>query len=131
MAGFSDYLENELLDHLFGKGVYPPPELYVALSTADPGDDGADLAEPSGGSYARVATSSVDWTAAADGVICNADALQYPEAAAPWGTITHFALLDAQAGGHLLAHGPLAAPQGVALGDIVRFAPGDLSVTLN
>ena len=41
MGSFSNYWENELLDHLFGKGSYTPPTIYVGLSTTDPGDDGA------------------------------------------------------------------------------------------
>jgi hypothetical protein len=40
--------ENEILDHLFGKGSYTPPTIYVALSTADPTDAGTGIAQPSG-----------------------------------------------------------------------------------
>ncbi|OHB68047.1 MAG: hypothetical protein A2Y77_08885 [Planctomycetes bacterium RBG_13_62_9] len=132
MCGFSDYWENEVLDHLFGKGSYaPPPAIYVALSTADPQDDGTGAAEPAGGSYARILTSSADWTAASQGCLSNADTIDFGEASASWGAITHFALYDADTGGHLLAHGTLAQAQPVAAGDLVRFAPGDLQVTLN
>lgn len=131
MSGFSDYWENEVLDHLFDKGVYGPPTIYVALSTADPGDDGVGAAEPSGGSYARIETANADWTPAAGGAIGNADAIEFAPASAAWGTITHFALYDAAVGGHLLAYGPLTIAQAVVDGDTVRFAPGDLNVTLN
>jgi hypothetical protein len=130
MSGFSDYWENEVLDHLFGKGTYAPPVLYVALSTADPRDDGTGVAEPTGGSYARVATAAGDWTAASQGRVCNADIVTFTQATAPWSTITHFALYDADLGGHLLASGPLADPCPVAQGDILRFAPADFNVTL-
>ncbi len=131
MSGFSDYWENEILDHLFGKGTYTAKTIYVALSTVDPGDDGSGIAEPAGGSYARVETSSADWTDASDGCIDNADAIQFPEATDSWGTITHFALYDALTGGHLLACGPLASALPIAAGDLVRFAPGELNVTLD
>jgi hypothetical protein len=131
MSGFSDFWENEVLDHLFDKGVYAAPAIYVALSCADPDDDGASAAEPSGGSYARIETSNADWTPASDGVIRNADAIEFAPASAAWGTITHFVLYDAAVGGHPLAHGPLGIAQTVAAGDTVRFPPGDLNVTLN
>ncbi|MBN1508735.1 MAG: hypothetical protein JW955_17940 [Sedimentisphaerales bacterium] len=131
MTGFSDYWENEVLDHLFDKGVYAPPTIYVALSCADPGDAGAGAAEPSGGSYARLETTGADWMGTGTGAIRNADALEFAPACACWGTITHFALYDAVVGGHLLASGPLASPALVEAGDAVRFPPGDLEVTLN
>lgn len=132
MPGFSNYWENEVLDHLFDKGTYIPPSvLYVALSTADPLDDGSGAAEPAGGSYARVETSQADWSGASGGTVCNADAVEFAQATSAWGTITHFALYDAAVGGNLLASGPLTDPVTIAAGDTVRFAPGDLSVTLN
>jgi len=132
MTGFSDYWENEVLDHLFDKGVYAsPPALYVALSTADPGDDGAGAAEPAGGSYARVETSKADWAGASGGAVSNAEAIDFAEATSAWGTITHFALYDAAMGGNLLVCGPLSDARTVAGGDTVRFAAGDLNVTLS
>jgi len=132
MAGFSDYWENEILDHLFDKGVYTPPAaLHIALSTSDPGDDGAGAAEPVGGSYARSQMSNVDWAEASGGAVSNAEAVEFAQATAPWGTITHFALYDAAVGGNLLAFGPLTDVRTVAAGDTVRFLPGDLNVTLN
>ena len=42
MGSFANYWENEILDHLFGKGSYTPPTIYVGLSTADPADDATD-----------------------------------------------------------------------------------------
>jgi len=132
MAGFSDYWENEVLDHLFDKGVYTPPAtIYIALSTANPGDDGASAAEPMGGSYARIQTSNVDWAGASSGAVSNAHAVEFAQATAPWGTVTHFALYDAAVGGNLLAFGPLTNAKTVAAGDTVRFPPGGLTVTLD
>jgi hypothetical protein len=131
MPGFSDYWGNEVLDHLFDKGVYAPPTIHVALSTADPGDDGTGTVEPAGGSYARVETSHTDWTSAAEGAISNADAIEFAQASSAWGAITHFALYDAAVGGHLLAYGSLASAKTVVTGDILRFPAGDLIVTLD
>jgi len=131
MGSFSDYWENEVLDHLFGKGSYSPPAIHLALSTADPGDDGTGLSEPSGDGYARAVTSAVDWSLASGGALANADAIEFPEASGAWGTVTHFALFDATTGGNLLAHGALAHAKAIGSGDSARFAAGDLEIHLN
>jgi len=132
MGSFGNYLENELLDHVFMKGDYTSPtNIFVALSTADPTDDASGLAEPSGGSYARVSTSGSDWDTAASGALDNANAITFPTATASWGTITHFALYDASSGGNMLAHGALSASKVVGNGDTAEFAAGDLDVTLD
>ena len=131
MGSFSDYWENEILDHLFGKGSYTPPTIYLALSAADPGDDGAGLSEPSGNGYARAATAASDWNAASGGALDNADVIEFPEATGAWGTVTHFALLDAASGGNLLAHGTLSQSKTIASGDTARFVAGDLEINLD
>jgi len=131
MGSFADYWENEILDHLFGKGSYTPPTIYVGLSTADPTDDASGLAEPSGGSYARVATAGADWNVASGGAIANANDITFPEATGSWGTITHFALFDAVSAGNMLAHGALSVSKSIRSGDTAKFASGDLDVTLD
>lgn len=60
MGSFSDYLEDELLDHLFGKSTFTSPTVYVALSTADPTDSGGSIAEPVGNGYVRKSTVAGD-----------------------------------------------------------------------
>lgn len=131
MGSFADYWENEILDHLFGKGSYTPPTIYVGLSTADPTDDASGLAEPSGGSYARVATAGADWNVASGGAIANANDITFPEATDSWGTMTHFALFDAASAGNMLAHGTLSVSKSISSGDTAKFAAGDLDVTLD
>jgi hypothetical protein len=131
MGSFSDHWENEILDHLFGKGSYTPPTIYVGLSTADPGDDGTGLSEPAGNGYARVATAGTDWNAASGGALDNANAVEFAEATGSWGTVTHFALFDASSGGNLLAHGSLTQSKTIASGDTAQFAAGALDVSLD
>ena len=103
----------------------------MGLSTADPGDDGSGLAEPSGGAYARVATAASDWNTASGGSLDNASAIEFSEATASWGTITHFALFDAATAGNMLAHGSLTASKTISSGDTASFAAGALDVTLD
>jgi len=131
MGSFADYLENKLLDHIVGKTAFTMPTCYVGLSTADPLDTGAGLAEPSGGSYARVATAGGDWNAAAAGAIDNANDITFPEATGDWGTITHFALFDAATAGNMLAHGSLTTSKHIESGEVAKFAAGDLDLTLD
>lgn len=125
---FSDYFENTILDAIFRSGDYT---IYVGLSTADPGDDGANLAEPSGNGYTRVLTSTTDWAAASGGETLNAEAISFPAAEGSWGTITHFTLFDALTGGNLLASGVLTASKEIGLDQIARFPAGDISITLD
>lgn len=131
MGSFSDYWENEILDHIFGKGSYTPPTIYVGLSTADPLDNGSGLAEPTGNGYARVQTPAADWNAAAGGALDNVNDITFPQATGSWGTITHFALFDTTSGGNILAHGALSASKTIGSGDTAKFAAGDLDVSLN
>jgi hypothetical protein len=131
MGGFSNYWENKILDHIFGKSSHTPPAVYIGLSTADPLDDASGLAEPSGNSYARVQTSASDWTIASSGSISIANELIFAEATGDWGTVTHFALFDAETGGNMLCHGELTSARTIISGDKARFIAGDLSVSLD
>ncbi len=131
MGSFSDYWENAVLDHLFGKGNYSPPTVFVGLSTSNPGEDGAGLSEPTGGNYARVPTAASDWNIASNGTLTNAGLIAFDEATSSWGTLTHFALFDAVSAGHFVAYGSLATSKTIGNGDVARFNPGGLSITLD
>ena len=134
MGSFSDYTEIKDLDHIVGKTAFPMPTCHVGLSTADPLDTGAGLAEPVGNGYARVATAGVDWNAAAAGSNSNANDITFPQATGPWGTVTHFALFDAASGGNMLAHSILTTAKTIDNGDTAKFAggtPGELVNTLD
>jgi len=131
MGGFSNYWENKILDHIFGKGSYTPPTIYVGLSTADPTDDGSGLAEPSGNAYTRVQTSASNWNAASNGALDNAGNITFAQSTGSWGTITHFALFDAAAAGNMLAYGELSQSKAIGESDTARFEAGDLHISLD
>jgi hypothetical protein len=131
MGGFSDYWENKILNHIFGKGSYTPPAIYIGLSTADPTDDGSVLAEPSGNGYTRVQTSATDWNAASNGLVDNAGNITFAQSTGNWGTITHFALFDAATAGNMLAHGALSQSKSISESDTARFEAGDLAISLD
>ena len=81
MGSLSNYAENAILDHVLKTTSFSvPTNIYVALSTADPLDTGAGIAEPEGGGYERVICTSRATANTADVV--------FPEATGNWGTIT-------------------------------------------
>jgi len=126
VSAFSDYLENKVLDHVFGGVAYSAPAtLYLALYTSDPGDDNSGT-ECSGTSYAR---QTIAFTVTND-TASNTSAVEFPTAGSAWGTITHVGILDALTSGNLLAHGALTASKTVAQGDVFRVPAADLDITL-
>jgi len=131
---FADFLEDELLDHVFGAATYTPPAtLYVALSTTAPNDDGTNVTEPGGGSYARAAVTNnaTEWPAASGGSKTHANDIIFPTATGSWGTISHYAVYDAVSGGNLLGHGALSVPKLVGATDTAQFAAGIVTITLD
>lgn len=126
MSAMSDYLENEILDHILGTGAYTMPStVYVGLSTGSFNDDNSGT-ELSGSGYAR---QSIAFNAASSGTADNSGAVDFPAATGSWGSISHFGLFDASTGGNLLIHGALTASKTVATGDILRIAAGDMDIT--
>lgn len=127
MAAMSDFLENALINATLRNTTYTSPaDVYVGLFLNDPGDDGAGT-EVSGGSYAReIATFAAPSNGSSS---TNAD-VQFPQATANWGAITHFAIFDALSGGNMLYHGILTAAKTIETGDVFKIASGNLTVTL-
>ena len=128
---YSDFLEDEIQDHVFNNGAYTAPaNLFVALYTADPSDAGGGT-EVTGGSYARVSTAAADWDTSSGGVIDNVNAITFPTATASWGTVTAFGLFDASSAGNLLIWAGLTTDKSVGDGDTASFAVGALTSTLS
>jgi hypothetical protein len=127
MAAMSDFLENALINATLRNTTYTSPaDVYVGLFTTDPTDDGSGT-EVSGGSYAReIATFAAPSNGASS---TNAD-VQFPQATANWGVVTHFAIFDALSGGNMLYHGILTAAKDIETGDVFKIASGNLTVTL-
>jgi hypothetical protein len=123
------FLANKLLDHMFNVASYSSPTLHMALSTANPTDAGSGLAEPAGGSYARVATSS--WSTAASNATSNSANIDFPNATASWGTITHWVLMDASTSGNSLIYASLNTPRLVNNGDTFRISTSTAVITID
>jgi hypothetical protein len=129
MSGFSDYLEDKVLEHVFGGNAFTAPStLYVALYTVAPSDTGGGT-EVSGGAYARqTATFTVSGTNPT--TASNTAAIEYPTATANYGTVVAVGVLDASSSGNLLAYSTLDSSKVVSSGDAFRFNAGDLDITL-
>ena len=131
----SDYLENEIIKHIFRTGSFAAPAtLYVALFTSATTDAGGGT-EVTGGAYARASVTSSDanWdaTSGTDGLTANTNAITFPApSGANWGTITHFAIYDAASAGNMLYHGALGTSKTVNDGDPApSFPAGSLTIT--
>jgi hypothetical protein len=127
----SNYLELELLDHVFGNGSYTPPTVYVALLTATPddADTGSTITEANYTGYARVSTSASDWATAAAGAIDNANAITFGACTGGSSDCTHFAMVDAASAGNVLFWGALDSTFSVSSGVTPSFSVGDLEIT--
>lgn len=143
-SALSNFWENELIDHLFRARSYTAPtDHWIALYTAAPGETGGGT-EVSGGSYARVQvaagfanfegtngeTTNVD-SAGTGGATQNRNAVTFPAPSANWGSVTHFASLDASSAGNFYFYGALTVAKTVNNGDPApAFAAGDLDFAL-
>lgn len=130
MAGFTDYLENKVLLHVFGGSAYTAPStLHVGLFTAAPSDTGGGT-ECSGGSYARKSMPNMTVSGTSPTQATNGAAVEFATATGAWGTVTHCGVFDAASSGNLLGWAALTASKTVSSGDVFRFDAGDLDITL-
>jgi hypothetical protein len=130
MTAFSNYLENELLDHTLGVGAYTAPSLtYIALFTAGTLLEAGTLTdECTGGAYAR---TTATFAAAASGTSTNSVQIDFPTATAAWGTVSHSAVCDAATSTEILYHGSLAANKIVSSGDSFKYNVGECQISLD
>ena len=124
---FSNYLETELLDHVFTNSAYTAPStLYLALFTGAPGEAGGGT-EVSGSGYLRqTAAFTVSGNTAT-----NSGSIELPTATGSYGTVTHVGVFDASSSGNLLCYAALSASKAIESGDVFRVPAGDLDVTLD
>ena len=137
----SDYCAVKLLDRMFRNQAFAKPDTYVALIITNPvadGDDGTEITEPSGGSYARKLVNinggaAPDWDLAALGVVDNSDDITFVTATGNWGTIIAVAIVDDPdtSEGQVLFYDNAMADQAVSSGDTVKFNAGDLDIVMS
>jgi len=134
---FSDFLEKELLDHVWGNAAYTAPaNTFMALFTVAPDDAGAGGTEVTGGSYVRlsIANNATNWPAATGTtptIKSNGTIFTFVTATATWGTVIHFGIYDAVTSGNLLGSAALTVSKTINNGDTASFAIGDIDITLD
>lgn len=129
MGSFSDYLENEIMDHIFENGAYvPTATVEVALWVGDPTDTGLAGAEAAYTNYAR---QTIAFDAAAARLINQTAQVDFPQCGVTGQAgITHYAIFEAAAG-NILAHGALSATVGVVQGNTPSIAAGEIDISIN
>lgn len=124
---FTDYAQALVLNRLLTGGAATAPSgIWVGLSMLR-GYRYGNTAEPSGGGYARVATTAATWAPSSGGATSNTSTINFPMPTAAWGSIRTLFLADAASGGNVIAEveiDPLVANAGM----VVSFAPGVLAL---
>lgn len=124
---FSNYLETNVLGHVFGGSAYTAPTtLYLALFTSNPDEDGSGT-EVTGGAYAR---QTVAFTISGN-TASNTAAVEYATATESFGTVSHVGVYDALTSGNLMAYAALTSSKAIDVGDVFRVPTGDLDITLD
>ena len=129
----SNYLEAAILNWRRGTAMpTAPTTLYFCLSTANPGEAGAGVAEPSGGAgYARQALTLAAPVQGGDEATSASSAdVTFGPASSSWGTITHAFISDSGTigAGNILDFGALTAAQIINAGGTLRFPAGSITV---
>lgn len=128
MAEFTDYLENELLDHVFANAAYTAPTtIYLALYTTVCSDS-ARGTEVTGSGYARQATA---FGTAAAGVISSSAIESFTPSGGNYGTVVATGLEDALSAGNQLCFDNDFTDTVVNDGNTLEFAAGDIDVSLD
>ena len=134
MGSITDFLEAELLDHVFNAAYTPPVAVFVALATADPTDAATGVAMnevPNAFAYQRTA---ITFGAAASRVVTQSGVVTFPQASGgSWGTVTHWAICSTQTwgAGDVLAAGAFAASKTVNDGNTPSIPTAEINVTIS
>jgi hypothetical protein len=146
MAALTNFAENKLIDALLrAQSLGAPATAYIALFTSDPTETGAAGTEVTGGSYARVAVTAslANWagtqaaastvaSSGTSGTTSNNAAITFPAPTAQWGSVTHWALMDAASAGNAWIYGALTTAKTVNNGDAApSFAAASLTFQID
>ena len=137
MAGLTNYLEDKIMNHVFGSTTFTKPtNYYVGLLTATPSDS-AGGTEVSGGSYARqICSFTITGTGTAQAA--NTSAITFPTATADWGIVGWIGIYDAVSSGNLVAFQNLqksdfstTTTKTINDGDIFKFNASTIKIQLD
>ena len=143
MSAMSDYLEGELIKHIFRTGSFTKPTVlgFALLTTAAVDADtgvftsGTGVEVTDAGAYARIDRPPLDanWAApsAGNGLTDNVAEIAFVQATASWGTVAAVAICDniSHNMGNMLLHGTLTESKAVGNNDTFKFPAGSVDVT--
>jgi len=152
MSAASNYLENEVLDHVLGetaRNYTPSSALHIALFSGTASDVLAALEagtnstsgagnwghyEINAGAYARkpanFATASGGASALSGDVTFATATANYQNAATSGSTVTCIAVVDAATSGNVLFYGQLDNAKEILNGDTFQVSSGNLTISL-
>lgn len=131
MSAFSDYLEDELIDHILRNAAYATPglQVWVALFDGDPGEGGGSATECAMTGYARRQVTAWD-APGGTGATENTNIITFgPCTAGGPFAVAGFGIFDNNAGGNLLFHGT-TTNRTINNGDSYEYAAGALDIAL-
>ena len=135
MANASNYLEQQIFNHIFRNDTFSKPSnIYIGLTQDVPLDDGTYIEMPDDNGYARYANASGDATwSVHNGTSTNDAEFAFPTATGDWGVASGVIITDSasHSGGNVLMHGELTSPKTIENGDTFRFSAGDLDITIS
>ena len=144
MACLSNYMEQQLLDHLFRSTAYAKPSgFYYALASGMLNETmtgtlgGLEFAATGGYNRVLYLSSDTNFSAvgevSASGETQNNNAITFPTATASWGTATYVALMDSPTvgSGNLIMFGPLQTAKPIGVNDQFSFGVNQLQVYLD
>ena len=127
MARLTNFAENKLNDHIYGKATWAAPtNVHMALFTSDPGETGSLAGEVTGTNYARKALSAL-MGVSASGLTNNSSDIVFNTASAVWGTITHVGVMPSSAGSEMMVYAPLETPIYIDTGDTFRINANNMT----
>ena len=135
---FANHWEEEILDHVFGRGSYTPPTIYVGLhkGTSALSSDSTTPVEPSAASYNRIQVSA--WSRSGS-TITNTSDIEFDVAEEDWTTgsdeIKSVVLWNhataAVVADNYLAFGSVSTSKPIQEDDQAKILAGQLSITLD
>jgi hypothetical protein len=129
-GGVGDDWANKILDHIFkNDAISVPTNIYVGASKASADDDATGIDEPDGGAYEREIHNN--WNIAASKETTNDGVIEFTQATASWGEITHFLIsdsLDSVLVDNLIFHGSLTESQLIGNQDTLKFTDEGLTI---
>lgn len=130
MPSASNAVANAILDCYFsGVAIVPPAQIWVGLSTADPGPDGSGIAEPAAGDYARVNVTGLFAGAAGRSALSSAEIVLSAATLAAWGPCGYGFIADAAVAGNYL-WGFAGPSHTIEAGDEVKIPAAALAPSL-